>query len=219
MAPRLAALGLFWWSSADPARAQSPYEIWRLAKFTPAELADPSICGGLADPDHDGLSNFLEYAFHQEPKVADLPGDPRFSLEAGVPALTHTEALGATDLAFFTQISTDLIAWKTGPFVEWVSTIPTSPETREVTYRKAGGAPGGPRSFLRLLVMEKGTDANFNGVPDDWELSQFGERTLTLAGDFDADGVPDDRDARPADPGIGVLAITITTPSAGSTVP
>ena len=38
-----------------------PYETWRLANFSPEQLANVNISGATADPDHDGLNNEQEY--------------------------------------------------------------------------------------------------------------------------------------------------------------
>ena len=55
----------------------SPYEqkpggrsfsAWQIAYFSEAELGLPSISGEAADPDGDGLSNLLEYAFALNPR-------------------------------------------------------------------------------------------------------------------------------------------------------
>ncbi len=47
------------------------YEEWKAIQFTEEEQWDPDISGELADPDADGLTNFLEYALASAPKVAD----------------------------------------------------------------------------------------------------------------------------------------------------
>ena len=43
------------------------FSTWAAAHFSSDELANPSVSGLLADPDHDGVPNLLEYAFHSEP--------------------------------------------------------------------------------------------------------------------------------------------------------
>src|SRR5206468_1466128 len=53
-----------------------PIDAWRLANFTPAELADPAISGDLADPDQDGFSNLEEYALGLPPKDPDPANRP-----------------------------------------------------------------------------------------------------------------------------------------------
>lgn len=50
--------------------AGTPYEAWLQLNFTAAERADVAISGRDADPDNDGLSNLMEFAFASKPRVA-----------------------------------------------------------------------------------------------------------------------------------------------------
>lgn len=45
---------------------------WRAARFDAETVMDESIAGDLADPDHDGWSNLLEYAFGGNPNANGL---------------------------------------------------------------------------------------------------------------------------------------------------
>lgn len=71
------------------------YSFWRTTQFSSAELADPAlettVWGDLADPDHDGIPNLLEYGTATDAKKAnaspapitldtDAPGGPRLAL-------------------------------------------------------------------------------------------------------------------------------------------
>lgn len=38
-----------------------PFETWRQANFTAAQLTNAAVSGATADPDHDGLNNQQEY--------------------------------------------------------------------------------------------------------------------------------------------------------------
>ena len=49
----------------------APWDQWRLEMFSSAQLAEPSISGERGDPDGDGLSNLIEYAFNTHPWLPD----------------------------------------------------------------------------------------------------------------------------------------------------
>ncbi len=44
-----------------------PYRDWLAAHFTPAQRSNPAIIGNCADPDHDGVSNGLEFLLDSDP--------------------------------------------------------------------------------------------------------------------------------------------------------
>ena len=46
---------------------QTAIDSWRSQNFTAAELTDPGISGGTADPNHNGIPNLLEYALNGDP--------------------------------------------------------------------------------------------------------------------------------------------------------
>lgn len=48
-------------TSASVTLKDPPFDAWRVARFTSAELADPLISGPGADPDGDGMTNLLEF--------------------------------------------------------------------------------------------------------------------------------------------------------------
>jgi hypothetical protein len=48
------------------------FSTWQSAQFTAAQLADTTISGPAADPDHDFLSNNDEYLFGTSPLAADF---------------------------------------------------------------------------------------------------------------------------------------------------
>ena len=57
------------------------FNLWkREGRFTIAEQSNPAISGLDADPDRDGRSNWLEYAFDCNPRVADAGAEEWLSL-------------------------------------------------------------------------------------------------------------------------------------------
>jgi lysophospholipase L1-like esterase len=49
----------------------SPMDVWRAERFTPAELASPAISGWSADPDQDGWGNLFEFFSGTDPRQPD----------------------------------------------------------------------------------------------------------------------------------------------------
>lgn len=116
----------------------SPGQAWKDTNFTAAEAADPSLSGDSADPEGDGLSNLLEYAFHRD------PWQPESSaiVTAGVTSqggsyrllVSFPHSRNATDVALTFEISTDLQSW-TSATAELVSDTVTSSEAEQITVR------------------------------------------------------------------------------------
>ena len=78
---------------------------------TPAELADSSISGDLADPDHDGFSNLMDYALGLPPKGQTSTNRPTASIRNGYLTLTYTRSKAATDVSVTVEGSNDLLTW------------------------------------------------------------------------------------------------------------
>lgn len=62
-------------------------QIWRAEHFSPSDLADPTKesthWGDLADPDFDGLTNYMEFALMGDPNVPDVAQVSPQLIEAG----------------------------------------------------------------------------------------------------------------------------------------
>jgi hypothetical protein len=95
---------------------------WSSGVFTGEELLDPQVSGDLADPDHDGLPNLLEYALGLNPR-SGVAGSDQIP---GAQIIEHTDLLGTTttykgfsfiadkrksDILYAPQYSLDLINW------------------------------------------------------------------------------------------------------------
>jgi hypothetical protein len=87
------------------------FALWEQGYFNAQELGDPAITGESADPDHDGLSNLLEYAFHLDPTQPSSTNLPYTALDPTYLSLIYVKALAATDLTYTIEQSTDLMRW------------------------------------------------------------------------------------------------------------
>jgi len=91
-----------------------PYNVWKRARFTPAQLASPAISGDSAIPAQDGLPNLLKYALGLPPLTpAANPFHP--VMAKGHFTLTYPQAESAPDVALSFLWSPDLFHWFSGP--------------------------------------------------------------------------------------------------------
>jgi hypothetical protein len=129
-----------------------PIDAWRLANFTTTELADPSISGDLADPDHDGLSNLMEYALGLLPKDATAASRPYASIVGGYLTLTYTRAKAATDVSLVVEQSNDLVNWQSSSNQMRQLSLTDQGATQLITVQAATPVSSNASSFVRLRV-------------------------------------------------------------------
>ena len=110
----------------------------------------------IADPDHDGRSNLLEYAFGSSPVRSDpAPRLPAALTDCGYYIMQYTRDRALTDLTFTAQACADLGNWKapgdagalTGFSDNLISASGTL-ETRQATVPRSSGNP----VFIRLRI-------------------------------------------------------------------
>ncbi len=135
----------------------SYYAAWKVMKFTPAELADPLTSGNTADPDHDGISNALEYALDLQPKVADAMDLPKGELVQSGPerflAYTFTRRAAGFDVTYVPQTSSDLVTWNDAQAQFYpISTEALTASTDRVKIRLAAPVASSAK-FIRLKVV------------------------------------------------------------------
>ena len=88
---------------------------WKSAYFTTLQLANSSISGDQANPSGDGICNLLDYAFNLNPNLHNNQSAlPQISVSGGYLSLTYTRNSTASDLTYTVEVSSDLLAWKSG---------------------------------------------------------------------------------------------------------
>jgi hypothetical protein len=127
-----------------------PINVWRRANFTPAELADPSISGDLADPEHDGLSNLMKYALGLPPKAPVTTNRPCAGVATGYLTLTYTHANAAADVSLTVEQSNDLVAWHSGTnYVQQLSVVDQG-SNQLITVQTLAPVGSSAASFVQL---------------------------------------------------------------------
>jgi len=94
----------------------SPFlDAWRKANFNTQQQADPGISGIFADPDKDGIFNFLELAFGLGPLNYSPEEAPQIEIveEGGQQylALRYQRPISMTDVTYLVEVSNDLTNW------------------------------------------------------------------------------------------------------------
>lgn len=135
--------------------AATPALAWKHLFFDAAELANPAISGHQADPDHDGLVNFVEYALGLNPRSPDAFMRPRFWQQDNRLFFEHRRARAAVEAQFDLRASTALPALQ--PLVDWFeeSEIRDNEDgTDNVVYRSRHPIASHPQLFLALRLLE-----------------------------------------------------------------
>jgi hypothetical protein len=152
-----------WTVSAVPgglpggAAPQQSYNTWRTLYWGTASATNNSISGPSADPDGDGVCNFLEYAFGLDPHSTSARPHPIAGLEAINGDLRLTLALrlapGAQDARLAWEVSSDLRTWSapTGAF-QLLSTEPGPDGTASVKYMDLTPLTSSASRFVRLRI-------------------------------------------------------------------
>ncbi len=109
---------------------------------------NPAIIGPDADPDHDGLGNFLEWALHLDPTASDS-FQPDFEKNGNVLDFTYIRRKTAPGEASFTVEWSDTFA---APWTPAVSAPPVSLDaTRESVHTAIPAGSNGSR-FVRVRI-------------------------------------------------------------------
>jgi hypothetical protein len=89
----------------------SEFAGWQFGHFTVEELANPAISGSGADPSHQGMDNFLRYAFGLTPQASPLAAMPTAVTTGGMLRIEFRRLKRAVDIVYTAETSADLGAW------------------------------------------------------------------------------------------------------------
>jgi hypothetical protein len=133
----------------------SSFDEWRIVYFTAAQLADPGISGPNADPEHDGTSNFWEFALGRSPIVTDSPPVCAVTLandNGSGPYLTlqYRRNLGAVGLQYHVDTAGELGSWTLDGSVPVGTPVNNGDGTETVTRRDTEPASSSNQRFIRF---------------------------------------------------------------------
>jgi hypothetical protein len=152
-----------WTASAVPGglpggvAPQQSYAAWRALYWDTASATNNSISGPSADPDGDGVCNFLEYTFGLDPHNASAHPQPVAAIESVNGDLRLTLAFrmapGAQDANLTWEVSSDLRNWSAPPNVfQLLSTEPCLDGTESVKYMDTTLLTSSASRFVRLRI-------------------------------------------------------------------
>ena len=129
------------------------YQAYLATYFTSQQLADPTITGDLADPDHDGIGNLLEYAFGLDPTRADVSSLPVVSMQNGYLTISFIQRVAPTDLTYTVEVSGDMNTWNSGSsYTTQVSATAINSATQRVVVRDDTLDTAASKRFIRVRV-------------------------------------------------------------------
>ena len=126
------------------------YTSWASGNFSAPELADESVSGPSADPDHAGLSNLQRYAHDlaaRGPATVPATSGTATVEENRFLTLTFTRRSSGNDLRYVVESSSDLVTWTALSI--YGAGEPTSITAQDSV---AIDSANPPRRFLRLRV-------------------------------------------------------------------
>ena len=120
-------------------RLPMDFTQWLSTKFPSSELLNPAITGANADPEHDGVSNLLEFAFGGNPKLNDAALIwPTFDIVGNRPRITFRCDSYRTTLTYTVESTTNLLSDSWVPIARSVGGGTTTPVSGFSTVVDAG---------------------------------------------------------------------------------
>ena len=147
-------------SAALEITVQTAFMAWQNTYFTAAELNNPAISGSNAAPAGDGISNLTKYALGLNPKSDGSGGLPTISLtpvgSSKYLTLTYNKSLGASDVTYTVEVSSDLQTWSSGTsYTATISATNNSAGTMQtVVQRDLTPTSGTMQRFIRLKINQ-----------------------------------------------------------------
>jgi uncharacterized delta-60 repeat protein len=139
---------------ADAMFATTGYDFGAFQQqyFSSAQLADPTISGLAADPNHDGITNLMAYAFELSPFTSAVVQLPVAHITNGYLTITYTQLHNPLDVTYAVEVSGDLVNWNSGAaYTTQLSVTSIDQLFDSVTVRDNVPASPGPR-FIRVRI-------------------------------------------------------------------
>ncbi|NBB79552.1 MAG: hypothetical protein GVY36_08925, partial [Verrucomicrobia bacterium] len=134
-----------------------------IARLLPQEPGTPEA-EAEADPDRDGRSNLLEYAFGGDPEQPDAGPLMQATPPAGDNlSFVYERRADREDLRFLPQVSSDFLQWFE-PVVLDESTVPSADNLETVTLELDPPFDASAKAFLRIEV-ERSTQSVGSEAP------------------------------------------------------
>jgi hypothetical protein len=137
------------------------FDLWKPMFFMYDDLPAAQISGDAADPDGDGVPNFVEYAFGRNPRVADrhyeLGIDHLRGADAGYDVqLTFKRLKLADDVYYVIEVSPTLFAWYDGAGYILITSVTDDGNGSTETVNAKVKSPTGNRrtGFMRLRAVQ-----------------------------------------------------------------
>lgn len=129
------------------------YQSYLSTYFTSQQMADATVTGDTADPDRDGISNLLEYAFGADPTKPDVSRLPTVSTQNGYITISFIQRVPPTDLTYVVEVSGDLVTWNSGSsYTTQVSATSIDAATQRVVVRDNILTSAAARRYIRVRV-------------------------------------------------------------------
>ena len=140
------------------ARAAVTFDDWKRDTFSAPQLADAGVGADTADPDADGLVNWVEYALGTDPHGGNAAGmslvrGPADGPDAGYDMVVQlNRRAGVQDVQYWAEVSVDLVHWQVGAPVAECVAPDAGGLTETVIWYLRTPDPTRQRGFARLNV-------------------------------------------------------------------